>query len=159
MPAENHVVKVVTTNRRATHDYLIEERYEAGLVLHGTEVKSLREGKCSIVDAFARFSGREAYLEGMTINAYSHGNRYNQPERRGRKLLLHRSEINRLIGAVTQKGYTIVALSVYFKGALVKVEIGLGKGKKHYDRREDIRDRDARRTMDRAMKSRGRDVD
>lgn len=159
MSDEEPIVKVVTTNRRATYDYHIEERYEAGLVLAGTEVKSLRAGKASIVDAFARFTGREAFLEGMTINPYSHGNRNNQPERRGRKLLLHRSEINRLLGAVTQKGYTVVAMRVYFKGSLVKVELGLGKGKKNFDRREDIRDKDARRIVDRAMKSRGRDVD
>jgi SsrA-binding protein len=95
----------------------------------------------------------------MTINPYSHGNRNNLPERRARKLLLHRREINRLLGAVTQKGYTIVAMSVYFKGSLVKVELGLGKGKKNYDRRSDIRDRENRRSLDRAIKSRGKDVD
>jgi SsrA-binding protein len=152
-------IKIVTTNRRATYDYAIEERIEAGIVLAGTEVKSLRAGKCSIVDAFARFSGNEAFLEGMTIQAYSHGNRANQPEKRGRKLLLHRREISRLIGSVTQKGYSLIAMKVYFKGSLVKVELGLGRGKKNYDRRDDIRSADAKRTIDRAMKSRGRDVD
>ena len=145
-------IKVIATNRRARHEYHIDDRIEAGIVLTGTEVKSLRAGKASIVDAYAAFDRGEAYIYNMSINPYEQGNRYNQPEKRPRKLLLHKHEIGRLVGQVSQKGYTLVALQVYFKGSRVKVELGLAKGKKAYDKREDIKERDTKRELDRAMK-------
>lgn len=153
MPDEkNNSIKVVATNRRARHDYHILDRYEAGIVLKGTEVKSLRAGKASIADAYASFERGEAFVYNMFINPYEQGNRYNQPERRTRKLLMHRREIGKLVGQVSQKGFTLIPLQIYFKGAHVKVELGLAKGKREYDKREDIKDRDSRREIDRAMK-------
>ncbi|AXA35513.1 MAG: SsrA-binding protein SmpB [Candidatus Hydrogenedentota bacterium] len=145
-------IRLIATNRRAHHDYHILDTIEAGLVLTGTEVKSLRAGKASLAEAYAGFERGEAYLYNMFINPYEKGNRYNHPERRPRKLLLHRSEINRLIGQVSQKGYTLVPLRLYFRGQHAKVELGLARGKKSYDKREDIKERDVKRELDRAMK-------
>jgi SsrA-binding protein len=152
MADEKKPIKVIATNRRAFHDYHIEDRYEAGVVLAGTEVKSLRAGKASLVDSYASFDRGEAYLNNVFINPYDKGNRYNQPEKRPRKLLLHKGEISRLVGQVSQKGYTLVALQLYFKGDRVKVELGLAKGKREYDKRETLKERDSKREIDRAMK-------
>ncbi len=151
------ITKIVATNRKARYEYHIESRIEAGLVLAGTEVKSLRAGRASIVDAYSAFKDGEAFLFNMQINPYEQGNRYNQPEKRPRKLLLHRNEIDRLVGLVSQKGYTLVALQVYFRGSRVKVELGLAKGKKDYDKRETIKDRDSKRDLDRVMKDSRKD--
>ena len=147
-------IKVVAKNRRARHDYFIEDMWEAGLVLLGTEVKSLRQGKGSITEAYVRLEGGEAWLVGATIQPWSHGNRQNHEPTRRRKLLLHRREIERLIGKIQQQGYTLVPMELYFSQGKAKLEIGLGKGKKHYDKREDTKERDARRDMDRAKRPR-----
>src|SRR5690625_2817544 len=126
-------------NRRASHDYFIEETFEAGLVLQGTEIKSIREGKVSIQDAHARIINNEAFVINMHIAPYEQGNRYNHDPTRTRKLLLHRSEINKLIGLTQRQGYTLVPLKLYIKNGYAKLLIGLGKGKKKHDRREDLK--------------------
>ncbi|MBL8988422.1 MAG: SsrA-binding protein SmpB [Gemmatimonadetes bacterium] len=143
----------VARNPRATHDYHILETHEAGIVLTGTEVKSLRQGKASIKEAYGLVRNGEVWLEGMHITPYEQGNRYNHEPVRGRKLLLHRREIERLIGATEQKGCTLVPLELYFKKGRAKVALALGKGKKVHDRREDLKRRIADREMARAMKS------
>ena len=145
--------KVVATNRKAFHDYHIDERYEAGIALQGTEVKAMREGRVNLKDSFARVDRNEVLLHNCHISPYSHGNIMNHDPLRPRKLLLHRREINKLMGRTQQKGLTLVPLKMYFNGAgKAKVEIGLGKGKQQFDRREDIKDREARRDVERAMK-------
>ncbi len=141
-------------NPRARHDYHILDTYEAGLVLSGTEVKSLRAGRVSLIGAFGKVRGGEVWLEGLNISPYEQGNRYNKDPLRSRKLLLHAREIRRLIGAVEQKGHTLVPLELYFKGRHAKLAIALGRGKKEYDRRDDLRKRDAEREMARAVKRR-----
>lgn len=146
--------KLIANNKKAYHDYFIEDKYEAGIVLHGTEVKSLRMGKCSIKEAFIHPQNGEIYIEHMHISPYEKGNIYNKDPLRPRKLLLHRREIMKLLGQVSQKGYTIVPLQVYLKNSLVKVEIGLARGKKLYDKREDIAKKDQRREAEREMKIR-----
>lgn len=150
--ADKPAIKVIATNRRARHDYHILETVEAGLALKGTEVKSLRAGKASLAEAYAGFQHGEGFLYGMFINPYDHGNRYNQPERRPRKLLLHKQEIDRLFGQVSQKGFALIPLQLYFRGSHVKVELGIAKGKKMYDKREDLKERETKRELDRAMK-------
>lgn len=145
-------MKLVANNKKAYHDYFIEEKYEAGLVLHGTEVKSLRMGKCSVKEAFIRIENGEVFIYGMHISPYEKGNIFNKDPIRTRKLLLHRHEIRKIEGQITQKGYTMVPLNVYFKGSLVKVEIGLAKGKKLYDKRQDIAKKDQRREAERKFK-------
>jgi SsrA-binding protein len=150
--SEEKSVKVIATNRKAFHEYHIEERCEAGIALKGTEVKSLRAGRASLVDSYAAFERGEAFVYNLFINPYDKGNRYNQPERRPRKLLMHRHEISRLIGQVSQKGYTLVALKLYFKGSNVKLELGLAKGKREYDKRVVIKERESKRDLDRVMK-------
>lgn len=147
----------VARNPKATYDYHILEKWEAGVVLTGTEVKALRNGKASIKEGFARVANGEVFLEGVNITPYEHGNRYNHDPVRSRKLLLHRREIERLIGAVEQKGLTLVPLELYFRDGVAKVTIALARGKKAHDRREDIRKRDAEREVARAMSSRGRE--
>lgn len=145
--------KVVATNRKAFHDYHIEDKYEAGMALRGTEVKSLRVGQVNLKDSFARVEKNEVILHNCHISPYSHGNIMNHDPLRPRKLLLHRKEINKLMGRTQQKGLTLVALRMYFNAeGKAKVEIGLGKGKHDYDRREDIKNREARRDVERAMK-------
>ena len=144
--------KLVANNKKAYHDYFILEKYEVGLVLHGTEVKSLRMGKCSIKESFIRVEDGEMYIYGMHISPYEKGNIFNKDPLRVRKLLLHKSEINKLIGKTKEKGMAIVPLKVYFKGSLVKVEIGLAKGKKLYDKRQDIAKKDQRREAERDFK-------
>ena len=145
-------MKLVANNKKAYHDYFIEEKYEAGLVLHGTEVKSLRMGKCSIKEAFIRIENGEVYAYGMHISPYEKGNIFNKDPLRERKLLMHRYEINKLKGKIQEKGYTLVPLQVYFKGSLVKVEIGLARGKKLYDKRADIAKKDQRRELEKDFK-------
>ncbi|MCU0619943.1 MAG: SsrA-binding protein SmpB [Gemmatimonadales bacterium] len=147
---------VVARNPKANHDYHILETWEAGLVLTGTEVKSLRRGRASIKEAYAHIRRGEAWVEGLNITPYEQGNRYNHDPVRARKLLLHRGEIERLIGATEQKGLTLVALELRFRRGRAKLVIGLGKGKKQHDRREDIKRRIADREMARALSPKGR---
>ncbi len=144
--------KLIANNKKAFHDYFIEEKYEAGIALVGTEVKSLRMGKCSVKESFIRIEGGEVYVYHMHISPYEKGNIFNKDPLRIRKLLLHGSEIRKIEGKIAQKGYTLVPLSVYFKGSLVKVEIGLAKGKKLYDKRQDIAKKDQRRDAERQFK-------
>ncbi|WP_116046487.1 SsrA-binding protein SmpB [Amycolatopsis palatopharyngis] len=143
--------KVIVSNRRARHDYSILDTYEAGLVLVGTEVKSLRAGKASLADAFATVDDGEVWLRNVHIPEYTHGTWTNHEARRHRKLLLHRGEIERLIGKTKESGLSLVPLSMYFKDGKVKVELALAKGKKAYDKRQDIAKRDARKEVERAM--------
>lgn len=147
-------MKLVANNKKAYHDFFIEEKYEAGLVLHGTEVKSLRMGKCSIKEAFIRIENGEVYIYGMHISPYEKGNIFNKDPLRVRKLLLHRQEIRKLIGNRSEKGYTIVPLQVYFKDGRAKIEIGLAKGKKLYDKRQDIAKKDQKREAEKELKVR-----
>jgi len=144
--------KVITENRKARHDYFIEETYEAGIALKGTEVKSLRAGKVNLKDSYAQVENGEMYIFNMHISPYEQGNRFNVDPVRPRKLLLHKSEINRLYGKVKQQGLTLVPLKLYFKRGRVKVELALARGKKLYDKREAMAERDARRDVERAMR-------
>lgn len=147
--------KIVANNKKAYHDYFIEETYEAGIVLTGTEIKSVRKGKVSIKESYAKIYNGEMMLLGMNISPYEQGNRYNVDPLRDRKLLLHKQEIRKLIGYTTMKGLTIVPLKMYInEEGRAKVEIGVARGKKNYDKREDIARRDAQRDMDRKMKGR-----
>ena len=145
-------MKLVANNKKAYHDYFIEEKYEAGLVLHGTEVKSLRMGKCSIKEAFIRIEKGEVFIYGMHISPYEKGNIFNKDPLRVRKLLLHKQQIRKLIGKSAEKGYTLVPLQVYFKDGRAKIEIGLAKGKKLYDKRQDIAKKDQRREAEKELK-------
>ena len=145
-------VKLIANNKKAYHDYFIEDNYEAGISLAGTEVKSLRMGKCSVKEAFIHIENGELIVYGMHISPYEKGNIFNKDPLRPRKLLLHKYEINKLTGKIAEKGYTLVPLSVYFKGSLVKVEIGLAKGKKLYDKRQDIAKKDIKREAEREFK-------
>jgi SsrA-binding protein len=149
-------VKVVTENRKARHEYHILETFEAGLVLTGTEVKSLRGGKSNLQDSYARVENAELMLYNMHISPYAQGNQFNQEPKRTRKLLMHKQEIMRLLGKTREKGLALIPLKVYFKNGLAKVDLALAKGKKMYDRRDDIAERDAKRDMDRVMKERSR---
>ena len=142
----------VAVNRRAYHDYFVDEKYEAGVVLTGTEVKSLRAGRCNLRDGFVRIDGNEAWLENVHISPYAQGNLMNHDPLRPRKLLLHRRQIATLIGKVRQKGYTLVPLRMYFTRNHAKVEVGLCRGKRQYDKREAIAERDAKREIERAMR-------
>jgi SsrA-binding protein len=147
--------KVVATNRKAYHDYFIEEKLEAGVMLRGTEVKSLRDGRVNLQDSYASVDNGEVFLHHCHISPYSHGNIMNHDPLRARKLLLHRKEINKLIGKTQQKGLTLIPLRVYFsKQGRAKVELALAKGKKQYDRRESIKAREAGREVERAIKGR-----
>ena len=145
-------IKLIANNKKAYHDYFIDDKWEAGIELFGTEVKSIRMGKCSIKEAFVKIDKGEVYVYGMHISPYEKGNIFNKDPLRVRKLLLHRQEIRKIQGHITQKGYTIVPLCVYFSGSLVKVEIGLAKGKKLYDKRQDIAKKDQRREAERKFK-------
>lgn len=146
-------IKLIANNKKAYHDYFIEHTYEAGICLAGTEVKSLRMGKCSVKESFIRIENGEVIVYGMHISPYEKGNIFNKDPLRPKKLLLHRYEINKIAGKIAEKGYTLVPLRVYFKGSLTKVEIGLAKGKKLYDKRDDIAKKDARREMERDFKA------
>ena len=146
--------KLVANNKKVFHDYFVEEKYETGLVLHGTEVKSLRMGKCSIKEAFVRIEDGEVFVYGMHVSPYEKGNIFNKDPLRVKKLLLHKYEINKLLGKIKEKGYTLVPLQVYFKDGKVKVEIGLARGKKLYDKREAIAKKDQRREAEKEFKVR-----
>ncbi|MCX4352434.1 MAG: SsrA-binding protein SmpB [Lachnospiraceae bacterium] len=146
-------MKLAANNKKAYHDYFIEEKYEAGLVLHGTEVKSLRMGKCSIKEAFIRIENSEVFIYGMHISPYEKGNIFNKDPLRVKKLLLHKQQIRKLIGNSSEKGYTIVPLQVYFKDGRAKIEIGLAKGKKLYDKRQDIAKKDQKREAEKELKA------
>ena len=147
-------IKLIANNKKSFHDYFIEDTYEAGISLHGTEVKSLRMGKCSIKESFVRVDRGEVFIYGMHISPYEKGNIFNKDPLRVKKLLLHRFEINKLTGKMKEKGFTLVPLKVYFKGSLVKVEIGLARGKKLYDKRQDIAKKDQRREAEKEFKIR-----
>jgi SsrA-binding protein len=149
--------KLICNNKKAYHDYFIEEKLEAGLVLQGTEVKSLRAGKANLSDAFMLVRDGQAYLHNLNISHYEFGNRQNHQPDRNRKLLLHRREIDRLYGRIREKGLSVIPLRLYFKDGLVKVEIGLAKGKKLYDKREDLKAKDSKREMSQALKARNRE--
>ncbi len=146
-------VKLIANNKKAYHDYFIEEQYEAGIELFGTEVKSLRMGKCSIKESFIRIENGEVFVYNMHISPYEKGNIFNREPLRVKKLLLHRSEIRKITGKIAQKGYTLIPLQIYFKGSLAKVEIALARGKKLYDKRQDIAKKDQRRDAERNFKS------
>lgn len=146
---ENDRNKLVAQNKKAWHEYHIEDKFEAGIVLQGTEVKSCREGKAGLIDSYAAVKDGEIYLYKMHISPYDQGNIWNHDERRTRKLLLHKKEIKKIDVNVKQKGYTLVPLRVYFKDGKVKIEIGLARGKKNYDKREDMKQQDMQRDMDR----------
>ena len=168
MPAENRqsknkpnkpnkswdAVKTVAQNKKARHNYFIEQTIEAGIVLSGTEVKSIRQGRSNLTDSYAAIENGEAYLHGMHISPYERGNIFNKDPVRDRKLLLHRREINRLLALTAQKVLTVVPLSVYFRRGRVKIELGIARGKKLYDKRDDTAARDARREIDRRLKDR-----
>ena len=154
MAEKKQAIKQIANNKKAYFDYFIEDKYEAGIELFGTEVKSLRMGRCSIKESFIRIEKGEVYVYGMHISPYEKGNIFNKDPLRVRKLLLHKREIYKLSGEIAQKGYTLVPLSVYLKGSLVKVEIGLAKGKKLYDKRETIAKKDQRREAEKEFKVR-----
>lgn len=147
-------MKLIANNKKAYHDFFIEEKYEAGICLHGTEVKSMRMGKCSIKEAFVRIENGEIFVYGMHVSPYEKGNIFNKDPLRVKKLLLHKQEIHKLAGKIAEKGYTLVPLQVYFKDGRAKVEIGLAKGKKLYDKRQDIAKKDQRRESEREFKIR-----
>ena len=152
--AKTDGIKLIANNKKARHDYFVEDSFEAGIVLHGTEVKSLRQGHCSIKESFVDIDNGEVFIHQMHISPYEKGNIFNRDPLRVRKLLLHKSEINKLAGQIKMKGYTLMPLKVYFKGSLVKVEIGLARGKKLYDKRQDIAKKDAKREAERDFKIR-----
>ena len=145
-------IKLIANNKKAYHDYFIDEKYEAGIVLVGTEVKSLRMGKCSLKESFLRIEKGEVWIYGMHISPYEKGNIFNKDPLRIRKLLLHEVEIRKIGAKIAQKGYTLVPLQVYFKGSLVKVEIALARGKKLYDKRDDAAKKDVKRELERNFK-------
>ena len=144
--------KLIANNKKARFDYFIEDTFEAGIALHGTEVKSLRMGKCSIKEAFMRIENGEVFIYNMHISPYERGNIFNKDQLRIRKLLLHKYEINKISGQLAQKGYALVPLNVYLKGSLVKIEVGLARGKKLYDKRQDIAKKDQRREAEKNFK-------
>ncbi len=146
----------IAQNKKAYHDYFVDETYEAGLSLSGTEVKSIRAGKVNLKDSYVSCKTGEAILIGMHISPYDFGNIFNHEPMRSRRLLLHRREINKLIGLTQQEGYTLIPLKLYLKGQYVKLQLGLCRGKKNYDKREAIAQRDAKRNMDRALKEQNR---
>ena len=148
-------VKIIANNKKAYHDYFVLEKFETGIELFGTEVKSIRLGQCSIKEAWVSISKGEVFVYGMHINPYEKGNIFNKDPLRVRKLLMHRTEIRKLESKLKEKGFTLIPLSVYLKGSLVKVELGLCKGKKLYDKRDALAKKDQKRDIDRAMKERG----
>ena len=149
--------KVVSQNKKANHDYFIEETMEAGIVLQGTEIKSVRKGKVQLKDAFVRIRNNEAWISNMHISTYEQGNRFNHEPLRSRKLLLHKKQINELIGLSKQDGFSIIPIKMYLKDGFAKVLIGLGKGKKNYDKRDDLKKKEAKRDIERAFKSRNQE--
>jgi len=149
--------KMVAQNKKANHDYFIEETFEAGIVLQGTEIKSVRNGKVQLRDAFVRIRNNEAWISNMHISPYEQGNRFNHDPIRSRKLLLHKRQISQLIGTIKEQGMTIVPIKMYLKDGYAKVLIGIGKGKKNYDKREDLKKKEAKREVERAFKARLRE--
>ena len=145
-------IKLIANNKKAYHDYFIDDKWEAGIELFGTEVKSIRMGKCSIKEAFVKIDKGEVYVDGIHISPYEKGNIFNKDPLRVRKLLLHKYEIMKLNGKIAEKGYTLMPLQVYFKGSLVKVQVGLARGKKLYDKRADIAKKDQRRELEKDFK-------
>lgn len=154
MADKNDNIKIIAQNKNARHEYFIIETFEAGIELFGTEVKSIRQGKVNIREAYASIDNGEVILKQMNISPYEHGNIFNRDPMRNRRLLMHKAEIRKLIGQIKLQGYSLIPLSVYLKGSLVKISIALCKGKKLYDKREDIAKRDAKRNIDRAIKAR-----
>lgn len=154
--AEKTKSAVIAQNKKAYHDYFVDEEYEAGLELSGTEVKSIRAGRVNLKDSYVSCKSGEAILIGMHISPYEHGNIFNHEPLRDRRLLLHRKEINKLIGLTQQQGYTLIPLKLYFKGQYVKLKLGLCRGKKDYDKRASIAERDAKRSMSRMIKEHNR---
>ena len=149
-------IKIIANNKKAYHDYFILEKYEAGVELAGTEVKSLRQGRCNLKDSWCSIVKGELFVNGMHISPYEHGNIWSKDPMRVRKLLMHKREINKLFGTLQQQGLSLIPLSAYFKGSVVKLELGLCKGKKLYDKREDAARKSAKRDIDRAMKEQNR---
>lgn len=158
MAAGKEAQKLVANNKKAYHDYFIDETYEAGVALHGTEVKSMRMGKCSIKESFIRIENGEVFVYGMHVSPYEKGNIFNKDPLRVKKLLMHKYEINKLQGKIKEKGYTLVPLQVYFKDGKVKVEVGLARGKKLYDKREAIAKKDQKREAEKEFKVRNLNV-
>ena len=156
VPTEKKGIKIAAQNRKAYHDYFVEDKYEAGIELCGTEVKSIRAGTMNLKDSYCTVQDGELFVHSMHISPYEHGNIFNRDPDRDRRLLMHKREIMRLYGRIKQDGYALIPLSLYFKNSKVKVEIGLAKGKKLYDKREAAAERSAKREMDRTMKSYGR---
>ncbi len=154
MAGKNEPMKLIANNKKAYHDYFIDEKYECGIALHGTEVKSLRLGKCSIKESFVRIQDGEVWIYGMHVSPYEKGNIFNKDPLRVKKLLMHKAEINKLLGKTKEKGYTLVPLEVYFSHGKAKVQIGLARGKKLYDKREDIAKKDQRREAEKQFKVR-----
>lgn len=154
MAVQKKGTKQITANKKARHDYFVEEAYECGIELFGTEVKSIRQGTVSLKDSYCIFRDGEIFVKGMHVSPYEMGNIFNKDPLRVKKLLMHRYEINKLMGKIKEKGLTLVPLKVYFKGSLVKVEIGLARGKKLYDKREDIAKKDQRREAEKEFKIR-----
>ena len=151
--------RVIAQNKKAWHDYFVDEKYEAGIALFGTEVKSIRQGAVNLKDSYCSFKNGELFVLGMHVSPYEKGNIFNHEPRRERKLLMHKRELMKLCGLVTQKGYTLIPLSLYFSGKNVKVEVGLCRGKKLYDKRDSAAAREADREMDRRMKERSHSYD
>ena len=149
----NDSIKLIANNKKAYHDYFIDEKYECGIELFGTEVKSIRQGKCSIKEAYVTIDNGEAFVEGMNISPYEKGNIFNREPLRKKKLLLHKREIMKLAGQVQAKGYTLMPLQVYFKNGRVKVEIGLARGKKLYDKRDDLKKKAMKRETERDFRN------
>ncbi len=152
MPKDKQTDTTIAQNKKAYHDYFVDETFEAGISLFGTEVKSLREGRANLKDSYVSVKTGEAFLIGAHISPYEKGNIFNRDPLRARKLLLHKREINKLIGLTGQQGYTLIPLKMYFKGSYVKVLLGLCRGKKNYDKRDSIAERDSKRRIDRALK-------
>lgn len=157
MAKQKEELKTVAQNKKAFHDYFVEESFEAGIELFGTEVKSIRAGKMNLKDAWCSIKDGEIFVNGMHISPYEHGNIFNREPLRVRKLLMHKREINRLFGLTKQQGYALIPLSAYFKKGRVKIQVGLCKGKKNYDKREDLARKAAARDIERSMKERGRE--
>lgn len=147
-------IKVIAENRKARHDYFVEERYEAGIILTGTEIKSIRAARVNLKDSYAEIINGDVWLNQMHISPYEQGNRFNHDPLRKRKLLFNRAEINKMVGKVQQQGMTLIPLKIYLKQGLAKIELGLCKGKKNYDKRDDLADRDAKRQMERDLRER-----
>lgn len=146
-------IKLIAKNPTAYHNYQIEDKMETGIILSGTEIKSIRNGKVNLKDCYAYIKNGEIFICGMHISPYEHGNIFNKDPLRDRKLLLHKKEINKLIGLTKQKGYSLIPISIYFKGSFVKVDLGIGKGKKLYDKRQDLAKKDAQRKIEHALKN------